>query len=94
MFAKLLAVLYGIVNIVAAVYIFYSLPIPSALKAFVVFILLFKGIPSFAGDFMCKIDGVIDVTAALAIAGFFIIPNPVNIIIALMLVWVALLSFF
>lgn len=94
MFAHLLAIIYGIANIIAAFYILFIFPLPSAIKLFLVFILLFKGIPSFAGDFLCKIDGMVDVTAALAIAGFFIIPSPVNIIMALMLAWVALLSFF
>ncbi len=91
---RLLAIIYGIVNVIAAAYIFFIFPLPSVVKIFLVLILLFKGIPSFAGDFLCKIDGVVDTTAALSIAGLFIIPSPVSIIMAAMLVWVALLSFF
>ncbi len=94
MFTRLLAITYGTVNLIAASYIFFGFALPDSVKFFLVFILLFKGIPSFAGDFLCKIDGVVDVTAALAIAGFFVIPSPINIIMALMLAWVALLSFF
>ncbi len=94
MFPRLIAVIYGIVNIIAAFYILFIFPLPAAIKFIVVMILLVKGIPSFAGDFLCKIDGVVDVMAALSIAGLFIIPSPINIVMALMLAWVALLSFF
>ena len=93
MVGKLIVTMYGIVNVIAAAYIFFSFPLPVILKISIVMVLLIKGIPSFAGDFLCKIDAVVDVIAALAIAGFFIIPSPLTLIIALMLVWVAMLSF-
>ena len=94
MVARLIAYIYAIVNIIAAAYIFFAFPLPGIIKIFLIFILLIKGVPSFAGDILCKIDGVVDVTAALALAGLFIIPNPISILMVLMLVWVALLSFF
>ena len=59
MVARLIAYVYAIVNIIAAAYIFFAFPLPGAIKIFLIFILLAKGLPSFAGDFLCKIYGTV-----------------------------------
>lgn len=94
MLMRLLAWVYGTVNIAAAALIYFNFSMPSAAAAVLVGVLLFKGIPSLAGDLLCKVDGVVDITAALSLVGFVVMPDPFRFFVVLMLVWVGILSFF
>ena len=67
--------IYGIVDLLAAVIIFFGLyGIPDIVKLGIIIIMLIKGVPSIMGDMMCRIYSMIDISVAVIL--WFALPLP------------------
>lgn len=65
---------YGIIDITAALLLFFAVDIHIIIKFIIGFILFFKAVPSLFANFICKIYGIVDIIVALVI--YFQSPIP------------------
>lgn len=87
--------LYGIVDLLAAIVIFFGLyDIPFIIKVIMIIILLVKGLPSLAGDLMCRIYGIIDVIVAISLWFGFILPDFIRLFLVVVLFFKGVPSLF
>ncbi len=85
--SRLVAKLYGIIDILAAVIILFGIPAPNAIKLVIVLIMLIKGIPSLVGDMFCRVYAVFDIMAAVIIFMAFAAPDILKVAIASIMVF-------
>ncbi len=84
---SIIAKIYGIIDILAALIVLFAIPMPNLIKIAIVAILLIKGIPSIAGDMFCKVYAVFDILAAVIIFAAFAAPDAIKILIASIMVF-------
>lgn len=84
---SIIAKLYGIIDIIAAIVVVFGVPLPNAIKLAIVAILLIKGVPSLVGDIFCRVYAVFDIAAAIIIFAAFAAPDVIKIAIAAIMVF-------
>ncbi len=89
---RLLGKFFSVVNISAAVIIFFNLyNMPALLKTLVIFVLVSEGLISLFGDMMAKVLGVVDMlSAVIIVSGSWVVPAVFIYFIVLMLLQVGL----
>ena len=86
--------IYGFVDLLTAVVLFFGLyGLPSIIKFAIIIVLLIKGVPSLIADVIGKLYGVIDILAAVFLyTGGLPIPDFIRFLIISILAFKGILS--